>query len=368
MLKHDQRHRAFMRLPRLIRSSIRSCYERVKTIFYLMGFISRRERPLRILGVIDFNEEGFAIGDAMVFQVFLNILMIRHGAQKVDTTYIDDPSHANTRKEAYHRTLYLKRMLSSLHELNPNAGSHFHFDSNAQFADFLQKHREKYVVWPILHGSLTCRGLYDMKQIIDFYHETGSLPRLSCRQELINWAHSFVVDHIGKAKLVVVHLRANPSRRESKNSNIDAWDRFFAAHKDEGSVKFTIIGTKEEIIPKFREYKNLIFAKDFDTTLEQDLSLLQIAHISLCSTSGPGVFPRFAGLPTITFGLSPVYTDDIPEGATYPFLTRYQKVFWGKEPFELIEHEFTALMDKLNKDNWHNPHVYREIDNPKHAF
>lgn len=368
MLGHEQRYLVFMRLPRFLRLWIKGFYERLSTIFYIVRFSLKREKGLRILGVVDFNEEGFGLGDGLVFQVFLNILMIDHKAVKVDTCYIDDPTHINAKREAYRRSLYLKRILSTVHEFNPNTGSHFHFDSNAQFADFISKLRNKYIVWPILYSSFTHRRLYDTKVIIDFHKKNGYLPSLTCKQELINWAHDFCAAHIGSACSVVVHLRVNPTRRSVKNSNIEAWNRFFVHHEHDTSLKFIIIGTKEEIIPKFREYQNILFSKDFDTSLEQDLALMQIAYISLCSASGPGILPRFAGLPTLTFGLNPLYTTDIPYGGTYPFLNKYQKLFWGVETFESIENEFGRLMEALKKDGWENPYKYKAIEKPKHNF
>ncbi|MDD5069486.1 MAG: hypothetical protein PHV17_02060 [Candidatus Omnitrophica bacterium] len=294
--------------------------------------------------------------------------MIKHQAIGIDVAYIDDQTHPNARRQPYKRPLHLKRNLSMIHEFNPWVKSHFHFDSNAQFNDFLSRVKSNYIVWPILYDRFKYRGLYDRKAMIDFFKKEGYLPKLTCRQELINWAHDFCSDKLKNRKLIVIQIRNNPTRRTDKNANISAWIDFFKKRSQSPDFYFVIIGEEEEIIAKLRDQSNISFSKDFKTSFEQDVALMQIAFLVMASPSGPAEFSRYCGVPSLIFGVNPKYTEDVKAGQDYPFASDILKIFWGKETLELIDREFDLLYEHLLEINWRNPYSFKPVDNYPHRF
>lgn len=75
---------------------------------------------------------------------------------------------------------------------------------------------------------------------------------------------------------VVVHLR-NRTDQADRNADLESWLGFFTSCKDRFDVKFIVIGTREEIVSRFRDLRNVIFSKDYSTTIEQDCALIQTA-------------------------------------------------------------------------------------------
>lgn len=318
-------------------------------------FGGKRGSGRRILGIWDFNTQLSTVGDALAFQVMLNVLKIDHDAEKVDVCFIDDDRHPYARKEGFKKNLLWKRNIVATCEVNPFMGSLFLFDSNAQFSSFYHKFRHRYI--PLPNPALPMPHVGKWKLLTDFFERRKYLPPLTCKPPLIQWALDFVRRHAFPAKPIVVQLRRNP-RASDRNSPVEAWDDFFRSFADRDDLKFLIIGMAREIIPEFRKYRNVLFTKDHNTTIEQDLALIQVAHVGLFQASGVAVFPWFTHVPSCMFGGDARYIRYIhaigPEKKCN-FLDVRQRLYWGTPTGDFLIQEFVKMLGDLDREGWSNP-------------
>lgn len=205
-------------------------------------------------------------------------------------------------------------------------------------------------------------GLYASKQYL-FYHCMNhvfpefcrggrSLPRLRPRPALRQWAHDFLALHAATDRRVSVQLRRNP-KTPLRNSDYESWKRFFRHAQSSYPVRFFLICSLDEIDQEFRSLGNVVLAKDFQTTLEQDLALIESCDFHMGPSSGPGSIAMFNSRPYCMFGfdvdetkVSGLVHDGIR--IRYGFSGQYQYWIREVESFALICSEFERLMLAAN--------------------
>lgn len=318
------------------------------------GILARHPVGKRILGIWDFHSTAASIGDGIAFQAMLNVLRIEKKVDKIDLCYIDDQGHPYARRAIFQKNLLWKRNIAMTACVNPHMGSIFHFDSNDQFARFFVKNRDSYHCHP--HPYVPFGSPSNWRILTEFFERHRYLPALSCRPELINWALRFVDEHVRPAKIIVVHLRNN-TRYSEKNSPIDAWRDFFLAQRARREVKFVVVGMKDEVIPEFRSFGNVLFSKDMNTSLEQDLALIQVSHAGLYHSSGMMAYTWFCGVPSVTVGVDPRhvhYGHALSIGGKYNFMNKFQTMIWEQPTASLLDREFAGLLEGLEKERWQN--------------
>lgn len=151
------------------------------------------------------------------------------------------------------------------------------------------------------------------------------------------WADAFMREHDVR---YCVHLRHNPyHNNSSRNSPRDVWLDFFNQRKE----RFVLIGETD-----FR-LKNTILAKDYGTTLEQDLALVEAADVFMGPPSGPSSMAVFNKKPYRIFNMtlpdgyikSYTVTDNV---GRFTFATDNQTCLRGRETVAIINREFDQCL------------------------
>jgi len=237
--------------------------------------------------------------------------------------------------------------------LNPHVGSFFLFDSYNQLEDFIADNGEMYHIWPGFKEYVARHKAYadNFDFIQDFYREHGFIPHLDCRRSTLEWAYTFYNKHVRPDFPVVVHARNNPPSGGFRNARLDAWLEFFKFCKDKFGVKFVLIGAAGEIDERFRHLANVLVAKDYWTTVEQDLVLAYSALMYLGSSSGPSTMPIFSQTPYLIFGYVPS-NETVPQRGGFVFATDMQKLIWEPETGDILIEEFSNLFCRVDKSDW----------------
>ena len=155
---------------------------------------------------------------------------------------------------------------------------------------------------------------------------------------------------------IVVHLRNKPNRRKC-NSNYGAWLQFFKTCRRKKRLRrfsFVIIGNHEEIDSRYRKIGNVVFAKDFGTTAEQDCALIQSSLMFMGCSSGPEVMALYCNVPYRIFNCFPTTQElyGIGRGSRFPFALPSQKLIREPDTESVIEREFMCLIGQTDIGKW----------------
>jgi len=237
--------------------------------------------------------------------------------------------------------------------VNPHLGSFFLFDSYEDLERFVEQNIDRYTIWPSADGYLEKKFTYagNFDEVQNFYGKYGFIPHLSCRPFTLNWAYAFFKENVLPDVAVVVHLRNNPEQDTQRNSKIEAWLEFFGFCNEKFGVKFVIIGTKKEIDPRLRSCPNVIIAKDFNTTVEQDMALIQTSAIYMGVASGPGEMAVFSDKPYLIMNFQ-LGSETITKDGSAVFANRLQKFVWEPETAQTLIREFSGLFYSIDIDHW----------------
>lgn len=285
------------------------------------------------------------------------ILRLIHRVDKVDFCFVCDPQYPARKPgeqgvtpDNFHH--HFPTLVSTVY-LNPHVGSYFIFDSHEQLEDFIASNVERYHIWPgfkeYVAKHLAYRDNFDFIQ--DFYRENGFIPYLDCRPSTLEWAHTFYEKYVRPEFPVVVHLRRKVSMSPDRDALLDEWLEFFKACEGRFGVKFVLIGAAAEIDDRFRHLNNVVVAKDYRTTVEQDLVLVYSALIFLGVSSGPNTMAIFSQTPYIIFGFKTA-NETVPYGGNFNFATDMQKLIWEPETADTLMEEFSNLFNRVDKLDW----------------
>jgi hypothetical protein len=111
-------------------------------------------------------------------------------------------------------------------------------------------------------------------------------------------------EHIGGLSPVTVNIRNNAYWGVERNSKITEWKKFFEYCIDKFPVKFIVICSRNEISDELRKLPNVLFAKDYHTELDQELSLIANSRFHIGANSGPAAMAYFGSKPYFIFGLN----------------------------------------------------------------
>ncbi len=331
---------------------------KVRWIFPTLNFLSKNtKREKRILLIWDLQAAPYSVGDLIFLHQAAQILRLTQKIDKVDICFICNPKHPSyeiKRITPDNFYTYLPTLISTIY-LNPHIGNFFIFDSNDEFEDFISKNSARYYIWPDFKEYIGKHRahlkIFDFIQ--KFYINNGFIPSLDYRQNSLNWAHSFYKKNIFPKFPIVVHLRNNPNYAIKRNAKLDEWIKFFKKAKNKfKNVKFILVGAKEEIDDRIRRLSNVLIAKDYGTTAEQDLILVATSLMVMGTASGPTAAILFSKKPYIIFNFTPGNTVVPLNAKHFSFATENQILNWGAETEKRIMKEFTNLFSKINKTKW----------------
>ena len=262
----------------------------------------------RLLTIIDYAVQPYSIGDFLVYLMGSLVAAESAGAQKVDLCLLSDPSrpHADpimrSRVNAQNHYSHLMSFLP-LVELHPQLGSLFIFDTTAAMMTYAAQSGENYDLWPSAAALGERKYMYYdiFKMLSEHHRQHGEIPRFKFSPDLSDWTDAFFHQHAASTVPVTVNLRNNPDFHAHRNYSLAAWKEFFERCHETVPVKFIITGAASEVDPSLRTLPNVVFAKDHQTTLLQDLALIHFATFHLGSSSGPTIMAIFGTKPYYIF-------------------------------------------------------------------
>ena len=313
----------------------------------------------RLLAICALNKTAWGVGEILRWQE--EALMNRYecGVDKIDEIWLynsEDPAMDKVGVSRENNYYYLSKLLP-LAYVNPHLGSFMFMDSFEAVRKYVEDNSDRYHVLPELEHFWKSKWLgYRLiwPQLVEFHRKHGFIPHLSCRPAMLLWAHYFL-QRVARAHYpVVVHLRSGKARCHS-NSDFDEWFGFFKAcipiHR---KVVFIIVGTHEEIDPRYRKIGNVVFSEDFGTTVEQDCALIQSSLMFMGCCSGPEMMATYGDVPHIIFNFWGEGHKEyrLKAGSQFPFANTLQKLVWEPDKQAVIEREFNKLIGRINVRGW----------------
>ena len=292
----------------------------------------------------------------LFFQAFAMMLQLENEADKVDIIWFCDPSNPARRGIGITPDNYYSHLsaLLPIAYINPSLGSFMLMDSPQVLESYINDTAHYYcAIEPTMKEFSakykSYRNYY--RRILSFYTKTGYVPHLSCHKGILQWAHSFLSQKVFPKIPVAVQLR-KASNSLRRNSRLDEWFQFFIYCKDKFDVKFIVIGNREEINPEFQSLENVIFSKDYGTTVEQDMALLQISLMYMATTSGPNIMAWFSNLPYVIYNYDSFYVN-LPYGSDrLPWATPLQKLVREPETTESLIDQLSKTLDSIDMTEW----------------
>jgi hypothetical protein len=347
---------------------------RIAWIFPSSRFMltQRNKYPERILAIWDFQTVPYSIGELLVLQETTLVLRWLYKADKIDIAFVcnpNKPARYDMGLNSYNYHYHLSALIPVL-QVNPSLGSFFMFDSYKQLERFVVDNVDQYHVWPSGKAYLARAWAYrhNFDFIQKFYRKNKFIPHLSCRQITLDWASWFIKEHIPPDIAVTVHLRNNPLMDDSinRNANIEEWLKFFEHCDGRFPVKFVVISAHDEIDDRLRNYSNVVIAKDFHTTIEQDLALIQASAMFMGGPSGPATMAWFSDLPYLIFNYSPI-NETLKWESQFVFANSLQRLVWKPETASLLINEFSELYERIDISVWRD-RFKETVDFPTSQF
>jgi hypothetical protein len=318
----------------------------------------------RVLAICDFEAQPFSLGNMLEFNVGMQILCETHRVSKADLCIVCDPQRLNTdywranNITPYNYHHFLNALLPVAF-VNPMLGSLLLFEERDQFDRYISDTMTRYHVWPSLNA---CRTEFlaprIRRMILDFYKSTGYVPRLSCRKLVTDWARWFLHERAWPEIPIAVSLRNNPVNAPHRNSQIDCWLEFFQYCRNRFSVKFIVVCAASEIDKRLRDLPNVVLAKDFHTSIEQDMALIQMSAGFFAGPSGPYVMAMFNDkpyavvnwewMPDPSVGL----VSESDGSLKWVFASAHQRGIAKPDTTPVLIEEFSRLYAAIQTEEW----------------
>jgi hypothetical protein len=329
-----------------------------------------RYRGKRVLGIWDFKALPWSVGDPLIFIEVLSVLKLRYGGEEVDICVIydcDNPGGNRAKmdknqdispKNAQDYNLEFLPLFSTC----PYLGSIYQFNSRTELRRFLKNNIERYDVFPRLAEYLGetynyYGGSPDVNLIQEFYHDYGYIPHLRIGDRNECWAMWFYLNHLRDNAIPVVLSLKQTSHAQIRNANLEVWLAFIDQCKISfPNVIFVCVGLKEEISNELKNRLNVLVAKDFGTSIIEDLALIRTSFIYMGTNSGVNTIAWFSDIPYLLFQW-PVYTlhkYGLEPDENFNFANDKQKIFSSNVLVtpELLFAEFSELYFKCDKEKW----------------
>jgi hypothetical protein len=340
------------------------------------GAIKRDKLSNRIMIVYDTTRQPFAIGDFLVTQIAGLINCQKFNVKLCDIAIIYDPNNPASSDSVFSgligkdNVLLQITTLMSILNMNSCIGSLFLFNSKIQAEEHINRYKDSYKnIYPgyiDYAGGTYLNHLIFNELIYSFYLKKNFIPKLEPSKALNLWANYFIEEHVGELFPVSVNIRNNFYWGNLRNSKITEWKRFFEYCIDKFPVKFIVLCSKNEISNELR-LPNVIFAKDYYTELDQELSLIANSRFHMGANSGPAAMAYFGSNPYFIFGLDINYnshSDFLYDGLIKEIGTKKFKFIFSSlgqsftsepESFDLLCQSFLEMFNmtyKLPKKNY----------------
>ena len=323
----------------------------------------------RLLVIYDTSSQPFSIGDILAVQEGSLVLRERYHVDLVDFAMVYDPKDPAASDAAFSsiteaNAIYHLASVLPVAQVNQHLGSLFLFNSHRQLQRFIEDNADTYQVWPSAWKFASRVYLYyevfnDL--LYKHYREHGSIPHLSCRKFLADWATAFLREHVHPRVPVTVNVRNNPVFQTHRNSNMGSWLEFFEHCNSRYPAKFIVVCARAEIDERLRQLPNVILAKDFHTGVEQDLALIHSSAIHMGAGSGPASMAWFSDKPYLMvntiygpqyFAHPEMIKQEEENIQRFWFSNAMQRIAGGVETTELLVKEFAHMWTSIEIQEW----------------
>jgi len=326
-------------------------------------------RQRRILGIWDYKALPWSIGDPLVFMEMLSVIKLEADAEAVDVCVVydrDNPNGIRSRPgkdiiTAENAQDYMLELLP-LFGTSPYIGSIFQFNSRREFYSFLKNNLQRYDIFPPLAEHLaetynyvgSCKHFLEVQ---DFHKRHGYVPYLKVNDRDMSWAKWFYKIHLGKNSVPVTLSLRRSLTPDERNADPGVWMNFLDRCKESfPEVVFVTVGLREETLEGLRNRPNVLIAKDFGTSILEDMALIRNSLLYMGTNSGINTIAQFSDLPYIIFQfpVQSLHTVGFKSGENFNFATKDQRVFTTDievTPDFLFE-KFKKLYARLDHDAW----------------
>ena len=341
----------------------------IKPIFYINFFsflFSSKVKGKRILGIWDYKYLPWSIGDPLIFIEVLSVLKLKFKAKYVDICIvydIKDPAGIRRGWSNLNSDNLNDYALNHLQLFStcPYLGSIHQFNSRKELNIFLKQNIKRYFFYPTLEEYMAENFIYkngaEIYEIIEFYKTNKYIPYLKISNENINWAYKFYCDILPAKKIPVTISFKLTSHDTRRNPSIEEWKTFFTiCRKKYPEIHFVLIGCREEIVENMKKNENVIFAKEYGTSIIEDFALIRTSITYMGVTSGINIISQFSDLPYLVFRYNAYKANFMREGESWIWANENQKIFSESlgDSAELLISEFSKIYEQLDKNEWIN--------------
>lgn len=326
----------------------------------------RRPVGKNILGVWDLKCVPWSVGDFLVFIETLSVIKIRFHADKIDICVLCDSENPTGLRRMFHPKItpsnfrqYLFALLPAI-ITSPYLGSVYQFDSRSDFNRFITDNHNRYILFPPIHSQLARTynffGGTTLREIQDFHKDFGYVPHLTVPEYSKYWAYNLYSKHLKDRIPIALALKSTP-HSTNRNADLKVWRDFIELCDNKyPEVGFIVIGWRDEDCSLLRQLNNVVIAKDYGSTLADDLAIIRTSLLFMGMSSGISTIALFSYLPYLLFGCEDIMAiqTNIEIGSTWSFATEKQKLFYDTfeiTPESLME-EFSKLYENIDKDAW----------------
>ena len=339
-------------------------YGNLMKLIFTPGF-----KKNRILGIWDYKALPWSVGDPLVFIEKLSILKIKHNAEEIDICVIYDRENPGGNRAKMRGTNltsesaqdYMLEFLP-LFSTCPYLGSIYQFNSRREFYYFLKNNVERYDIFPPLGQQLGEKynyygGAPDVNEIQEFYNAYGYIPYLRISDRDGAWAKWFYLNHLPENTVPITLSLKQTTHTPDRNADPAVWLSFVdECKKNFSEIVFVVVGHREEIFDGLRDRPNVVIAKDFGTSIIEDLALIRTSFIYMGTNSGVNTIAQFSDLPYLLFQW-PVFVFEkygLKSHENFNFANGRQKIFSTEilVTTELLLNEFKGLYSRLDRNKW----------------
>ncbi|MDD5687480.1 MAG: hypothetical protein PHE88_06585 [Elusimicrobia bacterium] len=222
-----------------------------------------------------------------------------------------------------------------------------------------------YYTWPLFNERQGLKYIYGSTLYIqDYFKKYGFIPRLSCEDQSLKWAISFIKDHVGSDMPIAVHLKNKPNEMANRsNADFDVWLNFFNSCYRNYGAKFILIGD-EKIDDRMTGLPNVLVSRYFDSNLSRDLALVQVSFAFMGMASGPCAMALFNEAPYVVFKNPGHHNQEmlseLGSADKFLFAGQFQKILRKFETEEILMAEFTCIYNGVNHENWGKQFIEQE--------
>jgi len=255
----------------------------------------------RQLAVYDFGTQPASLGDFLAFLQGSLAWSAHCEVAEVDLCVVCNPAGVQV-PEFAHLGAVEGALRAKVFEFLPMAQMHpgirciLVVDHIDRAYELLQRADAPYhSSWPPLEMLRSGTYLwYPTVHLLDRLHRGRPItPRLRARAPIAQWAVDFLAQHGSGRTPVTINLRMNPAHGGERNMNTDVWSGFFEDAATRHDATFFLLGAATENFDRFRSSSNVVVTKDWHTSMEEDLALIEYGKIHFGSSSGPATFAIF---------------------------------------------------------------------------